>query len=89
MRARQLLRWAVAAGGIGFAAMQLGKYLGARVIGAVGSRAKANFLASHGFTENIVYPEENFKDRVNALTGGLGADTLIGGNGNDEYFRRY
>ncbi|MFM9971091.1 MAG: NADPH:quinone oxidoreductase family protein [Burkholderiales bacterium] len=66
-----------ATGGIGFAAMQLGKYLGARVIGVVGSAAKAAFLAQHGFTENIDYAKENYKDRVNALTGGLGADVIF------------
>ena len=72
-----------ATGGIGFAAMQLGKYLGARVIGVVSSPAKADFLASHGFAENIVYTSENYKDRVNALTGGVGADVIfevIGGD---------
>jgi NADPH2:quinone reductase len=72
-----------ATGGIGFAAMQLGKYLGARVIGVVGSAAKADFLKQHGFTETIDYSTENYKDRVNALTEGLGADVIfevIGGD---------
>lgn len=72
-----------ATGGIGFAAMQLGKYLGARVIGVVGSAAKADFLRAHGFSEVIDYSKENYKDRVNALTGGLGADVIfevIGGD---------
>ncbi len=66
-----------ATGGIGFAAMQLGKHLGARVIGAVGSAAKAAFLQKHGFAETIDYSSENYKDRVNALTGGLGADVIF------------
>lgn len=72
-----------AAGGIGFAAMQLGKFIGARVIGVVGSAAKAAFLQKHGFTEVINYSIENYKDRVNALTGGAGADVIfevIGGD---------
>ena len=72
-----------ATGGIGFAAMQLGKYLGARVIGVVGSAAKAAFLQQHGFAETIDYSSENYKDRVNAMTGGLGADVIfevIGGD---------
>ena len=66
-----------ATGGIGFAAMQLGKYLGARVIGVVGSAAKAAFLQQHGFAETIDYSSENYKDRVNALTGGQGADVIF------------
>ena len=72
-----------AAGGIGFAAMQLGKFIGARVIGVVGSAAKAAFLQKHGFTEVINYSIENYKDCVNALTGGEGADVIfevIGGD---------
>ena len=72
-----------ATGGIGFAAMQLGRHLGARVIGVVGSAEKAAFLAQHGFAESINYSTENYKDRVNALTGGLGADVIfevIGGD---------
>lgn len=72
-----------ATGGIGFAAMQLGKYRGARVIGVVGSAAKADFLRGHGFLEVIDYSKENYKDRVNSLTGGLGADVIfevIGGD---------
>ena len=72
-----------ATGGIGFAAMQLGTSLGARVIGVVGSAAKAAFLQTHGFTEVIDYSVENYKDRVNALTGGNGADVIfevIGGD---------
>ena len=66
-----------ATGGIGFAAMQLGRHLGARVIGAVGSAEKAQFLRAHGFDETIDYSVEGFKDRVNALTGGRGADVIF------------
>lgn len=66
-----------ATGGIGFAALQLGRHFGARVIGAVGSAEKAAFLKGHGFEETIDYSAENFKDRVNALTGGKGADVIF------------
>ena len=72
-----------ATGGIGFSAMQLGRYFGARAIGAVGSAEKAAFLHQHGFAETIDYSCESFKDRVNALTGGRGADVIfevIGGD---------
>ena len=66
-----------ATGGIGFAAMQLGRHLGARVIGAVGSAEKAAFLKQQGFEETIDYSSENFKDRVNELTKALGADVIF------------
>jgi len=66
-----------ATGGIGYSAMQLGRYLGARVIGAVGSAEKAAYLREHGFAETIDYSRESFKDRVNALTEGHGADVIF------------
>ena len=66
-----------ATGGIGFAAMQLGRHLGARVIGAVGSEEKAAFLGQHGFSETINYSSESFKDRVNDFTDGRGADIIF------------
>ncbi len=66
-----------ATGGIGFAALQLGRHLGARVIGAVGSAEKAAFLKAQGFEETIDYSVESFKDRVNALTAGKGADVIF------------
>lgn len=72
-----------ATGGIGFSALQLGRHLGARVIGAVGSAEKAAYLREHGFTETIDYSRDNFKDSVNALTDGHGADVIfevIGGD---------
>jgi len=80
---RALLKWGFtlvatgAAGGIGFAALQLGRHFGARVIGAVGSPETAEFLKAHGFEETIDYSKEDFKDRVNELTGGLGADVIF------------
>jgi NADPH2:quinone reductase len=79
-----------ATGGIGFSAMQLGRHLGARVVGAVGSPEKAAFLHENGFTETIDYSREAFKDRVNELTGGHGADVIfevIGGDIFDQSLR--
>ena len=66
-----------ATGGISYSAMQLGRYLGARVIGAVGSDAKVAYLRQQGFAETINYSNESFKDRVNALTEGRGADVIF------------
>ena len=66
-----------ATGGISYSAMQLGRHLGARVIGAVGSDAKVAYLRQQGFAEAINYSRESFKDRVNALTEGRGADVIF------------
>jgi NADPH2:quinone reductase len=79
-----------ATGGIGFSALQLGRYLGARVIGAVGSPEKAAYLQENGFEETIDYSRESFKDGVNKLTGGNGANVIfevIGGDIFDQSLR--
>jgi NADPH2:quinone reductase len=57
--------------------MLLGRHFGARVIGAVGSADKAAFLRGHGFTETIDYSSGSFKDQVNAMTDGRGADVIF------------
>jgi len=61
-----------AAGGVGTIAGQWAKKLGARVIGTVGSEAKAAHAHSHGCDEVIVYSRENVADRVRSITGGAG-----------------
>lgn len=45
-----------AAGGVGLAAVELGKAYGARVIGAVSTPEKAEVARSHGADETIIYP---------------------------------
>jgi NADPH2:quinone reductase len=62
-----------AAGGVGLAAMQIGKALGARVIGTVGSAAKADSLKALGFNDVIVAGDD-LRERLLDLTGGAGAD---------------
>lgn len=66
-----------ATGGIGFSAMQLGRHLGARVIGAVGGADKVRWLNEQGFDETIDYGTQPFKQTVNEMTGGLGADVIF------------
>jgi len=77
LQAGEVLVVTGATGGIGFSAMQLGRHLGARVIGAVGSPEKAAWLHRQGFAEVIDYGRESFKDRVNELTDGRGADVIF------------
>ena len=72
-----------AAGGVGSAAVELGKAMGAKVIAAVSSEAKAEFCRGLGADDTIVYPRElDDRDAQKALsneikekTGG-GADVL-------------
>lgn len=66
-----------AAGGVGTAACQLGRILGARVIAAVGSEEKARFARSHGASEVIRYDVDDLKPAIRELTGGRGADVVF------------
>jgi NADPH2:quinone reductase len=61
-----------AAGGVGLIACQWAKYLGATVIGTVGTDEKAALAKANGCDHPIVYTRENFVDRVKDITGGAG-----------------
>jgi len=65
-----------AAGGVGSIACQWLKHLGAKVIGTVGSDAKAERARAEGCAEVIVYTREPFPGRVRALTGGAGVPVV-------------
>ena len=74
-----------ATGGVGSAAIQIGKALGARVIAATGSDAKAGAARELGADETINYTVESLKERTKELTGGLGADVIIDSVGGDTF----
>ena len=74
-----------AAGGVGTAAIQIGKALGARVIAAVGTDEKAEVATTLGADETIVYSRESLKDRTKELTGGAGADVIYDAVGGDTF----
>jgi NADPH2:quinone reductase len=65
-----------ASGGVGVAAIQLGKLLGARVIAAARTPEKLAFCQSMGADEGVCYATEDLKERVKQLTGGHGADVV-------------
>jgi NADPH2:quinone reductase len=74
-----------AAGGVGMILSQWGKALGARVIGTVGSDAKAELARAHGCDEVILYRQEDVAERVKALTGGEGVRVVYDGVGADTF----
>jgi NADPH2:quinone reductase len=79
-----------AAGGVGLAAVEIGRILGARVIATAGSDEKLKIAAEHGAQELIDYSDGEFKDRVKELTGGNGADVIydpVGGDVFDQSLR--
>lgn len=66
-----------AAGGVGLAAIEVGKLLGARVIAAASSAEKLDIARQHGADETINYGVENLRDRVRGLTDGKGVDVVF------------
>ncbi|MEB2285616.1 MAG: NADPH:quinone oxidoreductase [Polyangiaceae bacterium UTPRO1] len=72
-----------AAGGVGLAAVELGKAMGAKVIAAASSAAKLAVCREHGADEVIDYAREDLKERVKALTGGAGVDVVYDPVGGD------
>jgi NADPH:quinone reductase len=79
-----------AAGGVGIAAVQLGKLLGARVIAAASTEEKRQFAVRHGADAVLDYTQVNWRDVLKELTGGRGADVIydpVGGEISVQAFR--
>jgi NADPH2:quinone reductase len=72
-----------AAGGVGLTAVEIGKAMGAEVIATAGGPDKLEIARAHGADHLIDYKAEDVRERVKALTGGLGADVVydaVGGS---------
>lgn len=72
-----------AAGGVGLAAVEIGKVMGARVIAAASSDEKLEVCKQHGADEVINYSSEDLRERLKELTSGEGVDVVynpVGGN---------
>lgn len=83
LRAGETLLVLGAAGGVGLAAVELGKVMGARVIAAASTPEKLAVCREHGADEVIDYAREDLKERVKQLTAGEGADVVydpVGGS---------
>jgi len=65
-----------AAGGVGLAAVQIGKALGARVLATAGSAAKCDVALQHGADAAFDYSTADWVEQVKAMTGGRGADVI-------------
>lgn len=72
-----------AAGGVGLIATQWAKHLGATVLGAVGSRAKAKLALDAGCDAVIVLSDEDLVARVKELTKGAGVHAVYDSVGKD------
>jgi NADPH2:quinone reductase len=76
LRAGERLLVLGAAGGVGIAAIEIGKALGAHVIACASSEEKLEICRQHGADSTINYATEDLRERVTALTGGRGIDVV-------------
>jgi NADPH2:quinone reductase len=79
-----------AAGGVGLAAIEIGKALGARVVACASSDDKLAVCREHGADETINYGTEDLRERVKAITDGRGVDVVydaVGGPYTEPAFR--
>src|SRR3954463_1217025 len=79
-----------AAGGVGLAAIEIGKILGARVIACASTDENLAACREHGADDTINYATEDLRERIKALTGGKGADVVydpVGGPYTEPAFR--
>jgi len=74
-----------AAGGVGLAAVQIGRALGARVIATAGGPDKVKIALEAGAEHGIDYNADDFVERVKELTGGKGADVIYDSVGGDVF----
>lgn len=76
LRAGETLLVHAAAGGVGLAAVQIGKALGATVIGTAGTPEKLELVRSAGADHALDYRDGTWVEQVKSLTGGRGADVI-------------
>lgn len=70
-----------AAGGVGLLLCQIGKMLGATVIGTVSTEEKAALAKGAGADHVILYSQQDFEPEVKRITGGRGVDVVYDGVG--------
>jgi NADPH2:quinone reductase len=87
LQAGETLLVHAAAGGVGSAAVQLGKAAGARVIGVVGGHEKAEVARTMGADVVVDRHTDDFVEVVKDVTGGRGADVVYDPVGGETYQR--
>ena len=87
LKAGETLLVHAGAGGVGSAAIQLGKAAGATVIATAGSDAKVKVCLELGADHALNYKTQDFVEEVKKVTGGRGADVVYDPVGGDVYDR--
>jgi NADPH:quinone reductase-like Zn-dependent oxidoreductase len=77
-----------AGGGVGIAAIQIARRIGARVIGTA-SAGKHEYLKSIGVAACIDYRSEDFEARVREITGGRGVELVLDAVGGKSFWKSY
>ncbi len=72
-----------ASGGVGLAAIDIARNLGAKIIAAASTDEKLALCKEYGATETINYTTENLKARIKEITGGKGVDVIYDPVGGD------
>jgi len=76
LKAGETLAVLGASGGVGLAAIELGKLMGARVIACASSDEKIAFAKAHGADEGIDYAKDDLKEALRRVTDGTGPDVI-------------
>ncbi|MEH2536792.1 MULTISPECIES: NADPH:quinone oxidoreductase family protein [unclassified Bradyrhizobium] len=90
LREGEILLVLGAAGGVGIAAVQIGRLMGARVIAAASTPEKRDFAVRHGADHTIDYTLADWREALKELTGGHGPDVIfdpVGGEVSLQAFR--
>lgn len=74
-----------AGGGVGLAAVEIGKIAGATVIATASSQAKLDAARDHGADHLVNYSEDDFRDAVLEITNGRGVDSVYDPVGGDVF----
>jgi NADPH:quinone reductase len=85
VRAGETIVQHAAAGGVGLILSQWAKTIGARTIGVVSSKEKADLARAHGCDE-VILTSENIPECVRALTNGAGVPVVYDSVGKDTFF---
>ena len=79
-----------AAGGVGLAAVELGRIMGVKVIAAASTDEKLALCKKYGATDTINYSTQDLRERIKEITGGKGVDVIydpVGGKYTEPAFR--
>ena len=74
-----------AGGGVGLAAVAIGRAIGARVVAVASTDEKLEAARRYGATDCINYSTDSLRERVKQLTGGRGADVVFDPVGGDAF----